>query len=143
MVPLPFHLTVKGNGAMPTQLLLNGLSGTLQDSESWNRQQALAMIRDTVAQTLASLTPTQQREYVKLQREAHRALMAVEAANNTLTSTFKAQGLARLRAKVGGQDPEKIYLHTRYLEPVSPPLPWEPRASTVNGLNPKDRKSTR
>ncbi|MEZ0544236.1 NEL-type E3 ubiquitin ligase domain-containing protein [Pseudomonas sp. Env-37] len=122
---------------MPTQLLLNGLSGTLQDSESWNRQQALAMIRDTVAQTLASLTPTQQREYVKLQREAHRALMAVEAANNTLISTFKAQGLARLRAKVGGQDPEKIYLHTRYLEPVSPPLPWEPRASTVNGLNPK------
>ena len=73
---------------MPTQLLLNGLSGTLQDSESWNRQQALAMIRDTVAQTLASLTPTQQREYVKLQREAHRALMAVEAANNTLISTF-------------------------------------------------------
>lgn len=51
---------------MPTQLRLNGLSGNLQDSESWNRQQALEMIRQTVTQSLASLTPEQQRTYLRL-----------------------------------------------------------------------------
>ena len=117
---------------MPTQLRLNGLSGNLQDSESWNRQQALEMIRQTVTQSLASLTPDQQRTYVKLQREAHAALTAVEEANAALISTFKTQGLARLREKLGGQDPETVLLHTRYLEPVTPPLPWEPRSSDVN-----------
>lgn len=117
---------------MPTQLRLNGLSGNLQDSESWNRQQALEMISQTVTQSLASLTPDQQQTYVKLQREAHAALTAVEHANAALISTFKTQGLVRLREKIGGQDPEKVLLHTRYLEPVTPPLPWEPRRSDVN-----------
>ena len=117
---------------MPTQLRLNGLSGNLQDSESWNRQQALEMIRQTVTQSLASLTPEQQRTYLRLQREAHAALTAVDNANTALINTFKTQGLARLREKLGGQDPEKVLLHTRYLEPVTPPLPWEPRSSNVN-----------
>lgn len=126
---------------MPTQSLLNGLSGNLQDSESWNRQQALEMIRHTISQTLASLTSDEQRAYVRLQREAHAALTAVEAANTALINAFKTQGLARLRAKIGGQDPETILLHTRYLEPVTPPLPWEPRTSTVN--NPRQGRFRR
>lgn len=117
---------------MPTHQLLNGLSGNLQSSESWARQQALEMLRDTFARSMGSLTPAQQRDYVRLQREAHQTLTAVEAQNTALISAFKAQGLAQLRSRIGGQDPEQAFLHTRYLEQLEPPLPWEPRTSSVN-----------
>lgn len=110
---------------MPTHELLNGLSGNLQSSDSWSRQQALDMIRSTLARSLGSLTATEQREYVRLQRAAHQSLLDVEHANAAIISTFKTDGLAQLRAKLGGLDPEQIFLHTRYLEKVDHPLPWE------------------
>ncbi|NVZ18267.1 NEL-type E3 ubiquitin ligase domain-containing protein [Pseudomonas costantinii] len=111
---------------MPTRPPLNGLSGALQSRESWDRQQALEFIRHTVARALASLTPSQQRDYVRLQREAHAALAVVEIQNAAIISEFKTRGLAQLRSKLGGQDPEQIKLHTRYLEVIEPALPWEP-----------------
>lgn len=116
---------------MPTHLLLNGLSGNLQSSESWARQQALEMIRTNLARTMSSLTLPQQRDYVRLQREAHLALKAVDAQNNTFLQAFETEGVAQLRDKLGGLDPQAIYLHTRYLEEQQPPLPWEPRASKL------------
>ena len=119
---------------MPNHHLLNGLSGHLQSSESWGRQQALELLRQTLAQSMNSLTIAQQRDYVRLQREAIDALKAVEAENNALVEQFKTRGLAQLRSKLGGLDPEKIFLHTRYLEKLETPLPWEPRSSSLGGL---------
>ncbi|AZE71371.1 hypothetical protein C4K00_1126 [Pseudomonas synxantha] len=119
---------------MATHLLLNGLSGNLQSHESWARQQALEFIRQTFTRTLASLTPSQQQDYVRLQREALHALKAVDTANAELIDTFKTDGLAQLRSKLGGLDPEAIFLHTRYLEEVGAPHPWEPRTSDISPL---------
>ncbi|MBV4478567.1 NEL-type E3 ubiquitin ligase domain-containing protein [Pseudomonas khavaziana] len=116
---------------MATHLLLNGLSGNLQSNESWARQQALEFIRQTFTRTLASLTPSQQQDYVRLQREALHALNAVDKANTELIDAFKTDGLVQLRSKLGGLDPEAIFLHTRYLEEVGAPQPWEPRTSDI------------
>lgn len=128
---------------MPTDQLLNGLSGNLQSSDSWYRQQALAMIRETLARTMSSLTLQQQRDYVRLQREAHQALQAVERENNTIIQTFKTEGLARLRDRLDGLDPELVFLNTRYLEKQEPPLPWEPRTSEPlrNSINRRFRRA--
>ncbi|MBI6906741.1 NEL-type E3 ubiquitin ligase domain-containing protein [Pseudomonas palleroniana] len=117
---------------MPTHPPLNELSGELQTSESWARQETLEMLRETFARSMSSLSHEQQRDYVKLQREAHKALLAVDAQNAKLISEFKTSGLAQLRSRIGGQDPEKAYLHTRYLEELQAPLPWEPRTSAMN-----------
>lgn len=114
---------------MPTHQLLNGLSGNLQSSESWARQQALELIRETLARTMGSLTLAQQRDYVRLQREAHQALKAVDRENTAIIQAFKTQGLAQLSSRLGGLDPQAIHLHTRYLQELQPPLPWEPRSS--------------
>ncbi|UII72616.1 NEL domain-containing protein [Pseudomonas sp. HN11] len=128
---------------MPTDQLLNGLSGNLQSSDSWARQQALTMIRDTLTRTMSSLTEQQQRDYVRLQREAHQALQAVERENATIRQAFKTDGLAKLRSKLGGLDPEALYLNTRYLEKLEPPLPWEPRTSEPlrNSINRRLRRA--
>ncbi|WP_242176269.1 MULTISPECIES: NEL-type E3 ubiquitin ligase domain-containing protein [unclassified Pseudomonas] len=120
---------------MATHLLLDGLSGNLQSNESWTRQQSLEFIRHTLTRNFAGLTPGQQHTYVRLQREALLALNAVETANTALINTFKTQGLAQLRSKLGGLDPEAIFLHTRYLEEVSVPLPWEPRTSIATPVS--------
>ncbi len=114
---------------MPPHQLLNGLSGTLQSSDSWARQQALIMIRETLARTMSSLTLQQQRDYVRLQREAHQALQAVDRENAAIIQRFKTDGLVTLRSRLGGLDPQAICIHTRYLEKQEAPLPWEPRAS--------------
>lgn len=127
---------------MPTHQLLNGLSGNLQSSDAWGQQQALEQIRRTLTRTLDSLTPDQQRTYVRLQREALQALTAVESENRNLINTFKTQGLARLRERIGNQDPLHVFLHTRYLEEVQAPLPWEPRTSTTS-LSPNLRRFRR
>ncbi|MFB3305832.1 NEL-type E3 ubiquitin ligase domain-containing protein [Pseudomonas sp. AMR01] len=118
---------------MPTHQFTNGLSGHLQSSEAWGQQQALELLRQVMAQSMNSLTLAQQRDYVRLQREAHAALKAVEAENTLQRERFKASGLATLSAKLGGLDPEKAFLHTRYLEKLEPPLPWEPRSSSAVG----------
>lgn len=121
---------------MPTHLLLNGLSGNLQSSESWARQQALEMIRETLARTMSSLTPQEQRDYVRLQREAHQAIKAVDRENAALLQAFQSDGTTQLRNRIGGLDPHNLFLHTRYLEELQPPLPWEPRASAhLNGTH--------
>lgn len=119
---------------MPTHEYGNGLAGDLQSSESWSRQQALHMLRLNLSQTLNSLTPTQQRDYLRLQRQALQALKAVDAKNQQIIDTFKTDGLARLRARLGGLDPEQIHLHTRYLEALNPPLPWEPRTGSDESM---------
>ncbi|SES75312.1 C-terminal novel E3 ligase, LRR-interacting [Pseudomonas sp. NFR09] len=117
---------------MPTHQLLNGLSGNLQSSDAWGRQQALEQIRETLTRTLNTLSPDQQRDYVRLQRNALQALKAVETENNALIGTFKTWGQAQLRARIGNQDPKRVFLHTRYLEQVQPPMPWEPRTSSTS-----------
>lgn len=119
---------------MPTHQRLNGLSGHLQSSDAWGKQQALELLRRVMAQSMSSLTLDQQRDHVRLQREALAALNAVEAENAALVEQFKTQGLAQLRSRLGGLDPNSIVLHTRYLEKVEPPLPWEPRSSTAGGM---------
>lgn len=119
---------------MPNHHLLNGLSGHLQSSESWGRQQALALLRQIMAQSMSSLTSELRRDYLNLQRAAHDALKAVDAENTRLIKDFKDTGVEQLRNKLGGLDPHAITLHTRYLEKLEPPLPWEPRKSTLDGL---------
>ncbi|MGU9856055.1 NEL-type E3 ubiquitin ligase domain-containing protein [Pseudomonas sp. LF245] len=124
---------------MPNHHLLNGLSGHLQSSESWGRQQALELLRHILAQSMNSLTLEQQREYVSLQRNAIAALKAVESENTRLVEQFKTSGLAQLRSKLGGLDPQKIFINTRYLEKLDTPLPWEPRSSAIGGLTQSPR----
>ena len=119
---------------MPNHHLLNGLSGHLQSSESWGRQQALELLRQTLAQSMSSLTLAQQRDYVRLQRHAISTLKALETENAALVEQFKTSGLAQLRTRLNGLDPEKIFINTRYLEKLDTPLPWEPRSSTLGGL---------
>ena len=119
---------------MPNQHLLNGLSGHLQSSESWGQQQALALLRQIVAQSMSTLTFAQRLDYLRLQRAARDALMAVDAENTRLIKDFKDTGVEQLRNKLGGLAPHAIRLHTRYLEKLEPPLPWEPRKSTLDGL---------
>ena len=119
---------------MPNHQLINGLSGHLQSSESWGRQQALELLRQILAQSMSSLTLPQQRSYVRLQREAMTALNAVEAENAAVIEQFKTRGLAQLRSKLAGLDPEHIFINTRYLEKLDTPLPWEPRSSAIGGL---------
>ncbi|MGF6096036.1 NEL-type E3 ubiquitin ligase domain-containing protein [Pseudomonas sp. 18175] len=119
---------------MPNHHLLNGLSGHLQSSESWGRQQALELLRQTLAQSMSELTLAQRRDYVRLQREALTALKAVETENAALIEQFTTRGLAQLRSKLGGLDPQGIFINTRYLEKLDTPLPWEPRSSAIDGL---------
>ncbi|RMO60574.1 hypothetical protein ALQ38_03739 [Pseudomonas marginalis pv. marginalis] len=91
---------------MPTHQLLNGLSGNLQSNTAWARQQSLELIQHTVAQAMQGLTPPEQTRYLQLQREALAAVNAVEAEKNRLIQAFKVEGLAELREKIGGRDPE-------------------------------------
>ncbi|WLH91482.1 hypothetical protein PSH87_05670 [Pseudomonas sp. FP453] len=119
---------------MPNHPFANGLSGHLQSSESWGQQQALALLRQIMAQSMSPLTSAQRLEYLRLQRAAHDAFKAVDAENTRLIKDFKDIGVAQLRNKLGGLDPHAITLHTRYLEKLEPPLPWEPRKSTLGGL---------
>lgn len=118
---------------MPDPSPVNGLTGHLQSSESWGRQQALELLRQNLTQNLNTLTLTQQREYVRLQREALTAHHAVQAENAALVEGFTTKGLAQLRNKLGGLDPQAVFLNTRYLEKLEAPLPWE-RSSVANGL---------
>ncbi|MFL1502942.1 hypothetical protein ACI77J_13940 [Pseudomonas sp. O64] len=120
---------------MATHLRLNGLSGNLQSNQSWPRQEALELIHQILSRNLSSLTPSQQRTYVRLQREALQALKAVDTANTALINAFKTKGLAQLRSKLGGLDPQAIFIHTRYREEVGVPLPWEPRTSTAKPVS--------
>ena len=119
---------------MPTPPHFNGLPGHLQSSESWGQQQALELLRQIIDQSMSSLTPAQRLEYIRLQRAAHTALKALEAENTALIEQFKSSGMAQLRSKLGDLDPHAIVLHTRYLEKLEAPLPWEPRKSTIGGL---------
>ena len=119
---------------MPNHPFANGLSGHLQSSESWGQQQALALLRQIMAQSMSPLTSAQRLEYLRLQRAAHDAFKAVDAENTRLIKDFKDIGVAQLRNKLGGLDPHAITLHTRYLEKLEPPQPWEPRKSTLGGL---------
>ncbi|MCD7038353.1 hypothetical protein LRQ11_01710 [Pseudomonas sp. MAFF 311095] len=114
---------------MPTHQLLNGLSGNLQSSTAWARQQSLELIQHTVAQAMQGLTPPEQTRYLQLQREALAAVNAVEAEKNRLIQAFKVEGLAELREKIGGRDPENYRLYTTYLEKREQPFPWEPRVT--------------
>lgn len=124
---------------MPSHQRLNGLSGHLQSSESWGLQQALELLSQTLAQSMNSLTLAQQRDYIRLQREAVAALKAVETENAALVEQFKTRGLALLRGKLDGLDPETIFINTRYLEKLEAPLPWEPRKSSITGLTQSSR----
>lgn len=110
---------------MPTHQLLNGLSGNLQSSTSWAQQQALALIQRNVLQALESLDTEEKQRFLHLQRQALTALAAVETEKERLVRTFKAGGLAQLRNRIGGRDPEQYRFETTYLEKVEQPLPWE------------------
>lgn len=111
---------------MSTYQLLNGLSGNLQSSSAWSRQQALEQIQHNVNHALGSLTPDEKKRYLQLQRDAIAALSAVEIEKERVVQTFKSEGLAQLRDRIGGRDPETYRFETRYLEKVEQPFPWEP-----------------
>jgi len=111
---------------MSTHQLLNGMSGNLQSSTVWSQQQALELIQHNVTQAMSSLSAEQRRLYVTLQRQALAALKAVEEERVRLETSFKTLGLAQLRSKLGGRDPEQYYLYTTYLEKREQPFPWEP-----------------
>lgn len=125
---------------MSTYQLLNGLSGNLQSSASWSRQQALEQIQHNVTQALGSLSLAEKTRYLALQRDALKALAALESAQQTLTQDFKVQGLAKLRAKLGGRDPEQYSLFTLYKEKREHGFPWDPPQSlTPVGYVPRQR----
>lgn len=110
---------------MPIQQLVNGLSGNLQSSTSWAQQQALKLIQRNVSQALAGLNTEEQQRFLQLQRQAHAALAAVESEKERVVRTFKADGLALLRSRIGGRDPEQYRFETTYLEKIEHPLPWD------------------
>ncbi|QHF43411.1 hypothetical protein PspS35_06245 [Pseudomonas sp. S35] len=115
---------------MPTQQLLNGLSGNLQSSTSWTQQQALELIQRNVIQALDGLDDEEKQRFVNLQRQALAALTAVETEKERVVSAFKTKGLAQLRDRIGGRDPEQYRFETTYLEKVEQPLPWERRTGS-------------
>jgi hypothetical protein len=110
---------------MPTHHLLNGLSGNLQSSTSWAQQQALELIQRNVTQALQGLDTEEQQRFVQLQRQAHAALAAVESEKERVVRSFKADGLAQLRSRIGGRDPEQYRFDTTYIEKIEQPLPWD------------------
>ncbi|KAA6180974.1 NEL-type E3 ubiquitin ligase domain-containing protein [Pseudomonas veronii] len=120
---------------MSTYPLLNGLSGNLQSSVSWSQQQALEQIQHNVIQAMSSLTPQEKARYAALQRDALKALVALEEAQQSHTRGFKTEGLAQLREKLGGRDPEQYTLFTLYKEKREQPFPWDP---PQRQLSPKD-----
>lgn len=101
---------------MPTSELLNGLSGNLQSSTSWEQQEAIEQIRQNLTQALSGLTLDEQKRYVQLQREALTALSAVETEKDRVVQAFKTEGLAQLRSRIGGRDPEAFRFDTTYRE---------------------------
>ncbi len=110
---------------MPTHQLLNGLSGNLQSSTAWSQQQALALIQRNVLQALEGLDAEEKPRFLRLQRNALAALAAVEAEKERVVRSFKTDGLAQLRNRIGGRDPEHYRFETTYLEKVEQPLPWD------------------
>ncbi|MCS3512199.1 NEL-type E3 ubiquitin ligase domain-containing protein [Pseudomonas grimontii] len=111
---------------MPTSQLLNGLSGNLQSSISWAQQEAVEQIRHNLTHALGALTPDEKKRYVRLQREALAALNAVETEKERVVQAFKTEGLAQLRSRIDGRDPEAFRFNTVYREKVEQPFPWEP-----------------
>lgn len=114
---------------MPTSDLLNGLSGNLQSSTSWAQQEALEQIRQNLTHALSGLTLAEQKRYIQLQRDALAALTAVETEKEREVQTFKTEGLAQLRSRIGGRDPEAFRFNTTYREKIDKPFPWEPQRS--------------
>ncbi|MDI4851417.1 hypothetical protein MJI09_24120, partial [Salmonella enterica subsp. enterica serovar Anatum] len=128
---------------MSTYQLLNGLSGNLQSSASWSRQQALEQIQHNVIQALSSLNAQERTRYLTLQREALDAHKALEDAQQAHTQDFKAEGLAQLREKLGGRDPEQYTLFTRYKEKREQPFPWDPPDEAISLREELTRRTTR
>lgn len=128
---------------MSTYQLLNGLSGNLQSSASWSRQQALEQIQHNVIQALSSLNAQERTRYLTLQREALDAHKALEDAQQAHTQDFKAEGLAQLREKLGGRDPEQYTLFTRYKEKREQPFPWDPPDEAISLREEFPRRTTR
>lgn len=115
---------------MPTVEPLNGLSGNLHNNSTWAQQQTLAFIQKAVDASMASLTPDQRTQYIRLQREATDALQMVDQENQALIQQFKRTGLAQLRARLGDKDPEAFFIHTDYLEKIDHGMPWNPPRPT-------------
>lgn len=114
---------------MPTHQLPNGLSGNLQSSIAWTQQEAIDQIRNNLVQALSNLTHDERKRYIQLQRDALAALAAVETEKDRVVQTFKTQGMAQLRSRIGGRDPEAFHFRTTYREKVERPFPWEPARS--------------
>ncbi|HAA41047.1 MAG TPA: hypothetical protein DCE36_13345, partial [Pseudomonas sp.] len=110
---------------MPTHQLLNGLSGNLQSSTTWAQQQALELIQRNILQALEGLDAEEKNRFLRLQRSALAAMAAVEAEKERVVRSFKADGLAQLRDRIGGRDPEQYRFETTYLEKIEQPLPWD------------------
>ncbi|MBY8948074.1 hypothetical protein J1G35_19630 [Pseudomonas sp. SH10-3B] len=110
---------------MPSHQLLNGLSGNLQSSTRWAQQQALELIQRNVLQALDGLDAEEKQRFLQLQRQALAALTAVDAEKERVVRTFKEDGLAQLRSRLGGRDPEQYRFDTTYIEKVQQPLPWD------------------
>ncbi len=110
---------------MPSHHLLNGLSGNLQSSTSWAQQQALELIQRNVLQALDGLDAEEKQRFLQLQRQALAAITAVETEKERVVRTFKADGLAQLRNRIDGRDPEQYRFDTTYVERVEQPLPWD------------------
>ena len=110
---------------MPTHQLLNGLSGNLQSSTTWAQQQALELIQRNILQALEGLDAEEKTRFLRLQRNALAAMAAVEAEKERVVRSFKADGLAQLRDRIGGRDPEQYRFETTYLEKIEQPLPWD------------------
>lgn len=112
---------------MPTQQLLNGLSGNLQSGTAWTQQQALELIQRNVLQAMDGLDAEEKQRFLRLQRQALAALEAVETEKERVVRTFKEEGMAQLRSKIGGRDPEQYRFNTTYVEKIERPWPWDPQ----------------
>lgn len=128
---------------MQNHQLLNGLSGNLQSSTAWAQQQALEHILRNVEHAMQSLLPQQKTEYLKLQRDAHAAISALEAEKNALVQSFKSHGLEQLRTKLDGRDPEQYRIYTNYLETIERGLPWDPQPPQKGLRRPRDLDESR
>ncbi|WP_338509377.1 DUF6543 domain-containing protein [Pseudomonas trivialis] len=110
---------------------LLGPSPYLQSSDDWAQQQALEQIQRNVEQAMHSLSAQEKNDYIRLQREAQKALVALETEKNVLITAFKTEGLAQLRASLDGRDPEQYRIETTYMEKRELPFPWDPAPTPV------------
>lgn len=92
----------------------------LLSEPQWAALEVISSLRAQIYTRLGTLTESEKKNYLRLQHQYSRALLAVENEDRRLKSTFETEGIERLKAQLFQStgkviDPDKTYFHTLYL----------------------------